>query len=770
MASRRRTYSVIAPLAAAALLAALPGLARAQQTGAGAATDTTRRTPADSLSGRRDSMQANAPTLAAPTPVADQARGVDAEIRVALFELLHNKDVPALSRLRALQGAPLSLGDSTRAAGALKGREDLMFLLAQSYYRLGLDSSFRSAAQPLAGSARYGEVLRGQLLLDAYRRGDYATARSLAQQLEQSGARGLAALVAGLASYQAGDFAAARTAFGQAQQAGGAYASYARYMDALTLLKADTTQTQQALAAMEQAASGADAEFADQVRLTAAQLAYEAERFPDAARLADQVSANGGLAAQALLTRAWALYKQDDVNAAGEAFTRFATQYPQLPERDEARLMAAQALLQQGNTEAAGRMFRMVADSMNAEVQSLQGRTAQTMSDAARALVQARAAGLLFVGDAAVGKSVALDEAAGADGAALARVVRDTAAMGPAAVAPNMVTLADVTQRLAAVDSGLTNTVPKRVLFSPVSATTARTEYAARSAALYDADVAVALARWELGQLATAQARQLAMLRQLQAMVGADAAAFDTLEAKLGGARDSLGRVAAALDAARVSLRQLLQSQINTTRMLAGENAAALDTVRRAMAGAVSAEDQMLLETEARTIALYQETANLIEAGLDPAISHHPTFALRDSVAARGEVMGRQLAEARGLVNQTQSLIASEIARLEAGDDDRTRGLRSTLAAAEARRTQAEQLVVAVVERELAARAGELLAGLRRDTEAAEFGTASASFFQALDADRGAGRTGSATGSAPRSGGEGAAPVATTTNLPKDKK
>ena len=42
--------------------------------------------------------------------------------------------------------------------------------------------------------------------------------------------------------------------------------------------------------------------------------------------------------------------------------------------------------------------------------------------------------------------------------------------------------------------------------------------------------------------------------------------------------------------------------------------------------------------------------------------------------------------------------------------------------------------MVAVVDAELRARAIEMIASLRRDTEAAEFGSASASFFQAIDA------------------------------------
>jgi TolA-binding protein len=711
-------------------------LARRDSLARATATDTTRRT--------------TMPTAVAPT--VDPARGLDAEIRVALFELMHDRDVQALTRLRAVEraGAVAGAAGATAATDAtgLRGASDLRFLLAQSYYRLGMDSAFRTTATPLASGGRYAPVLRGQLMLDAYRRGDFARARQLAQQMDGREGRGLAQLVAGLSDYQSGDHAGARTSFQQAQQAGAPYAGFAQYMEALTLLRADTTQTQAALQMLERTAQSSEAEFADQVRLTAAQLAYESERWPDAIRIAGQVRAQGGLGAQALLTRAWALYKSDDVGGAAEAFRQFATQYPQLPERDEARLMAAQALLQTNRTEEAGRLFKEVADSMATEMQSLTGRAGAAMTDAARALVQARTAGLLFIEDPAIGKSVALHEAAGAEGGVLVTVVRDTIATPVAASAPELVSLEDVSARLAVTDSaGAMRTVPRRVLFSPTSATKNRADYVTRAATLYDADVAVALTRHELGEALAARSRQLAMLRALDQMVGEEASSFDAFERQLQMARDSLARLSVALDASRTMLTQMLQAQVNTTRMLANENIALLDSVQRTMSAGMAPEDQQLLARERQTAQLYTETAQMIEQGINGAIDRHPAFAMRDSVRMRGDRIGQLLAQARGQVDSTRAHIRAELTRLEGGDTDRIRSLRATLATTESRRGTAEQAVLAVVERELSARAGELLAGLRRDTEAAEFGQASTSFFQALDADRradGARRTGSA--------------------------
>ncbi|MBC7975100.1 MAG: tetratricopeptide repeat protein, partial [Myxococcales bacterium] len=338
---------------------------------------TTSGLPATPDTTRRDSVI---------TPRADQARGADAEIRVALYELLDEQYVPALSRLQWLNASPVALSGAS-GDGVLRGREDMLFLLSQTYYRLGMDSAFRTSATPLitgARSARFGRLLRTQLLLDAYRHGEYARAITLAEAVDVAD-RGLGALVAGLASYQTGNLPAANAHFAAAQSSGAPYGQYAQYMQALAILRADTTKRAEALAALQSLAAATSGKLQDQARLTAAEVAYESERYDDAVRLAAEVSQSSGLAAQAQLTRAWALYKANDIAGAGQAFDQFATRYPQLPERDEARLMYGQALLQLGRTQDAANIFRTVADSAASETRLLQAKARTAMTDAARA-------------------------------------------------------------------------------------------------------------------------------------------------------------------------------------------------------------------------------------------------------------------------------------------------------------------------------------------------------------------------------------------------
>src|SRR4029079_7340522 len=182
---------------------------------------------------------------------------------------------------------------------------------------------------------KYTSLLQSQMLLAAYRTGDYPRVVQLARSATDASSRGLASLVSGLASYQLRNYSEARASFATTRQAGGPYAQYAQYMDVLTALRGDTTQGAAALVQLQQRATTSTGEFADQVRLTAAQLAYERNAFDQAIQLADAVSANGGYAAPALLTKAWAQYKADKIADAGQSFAAFADRFPQLPERDE---------------------------------------------------------------------------------------------------------------------------------------------------------------------------------------------------------------------------------------------------------------------------------------------------------------------------------------------------------------------------------------------------------------------------------------------------
>ena len=667
----------------------------------------------------------------------DLTRTIDAEVRVAMFELASGQELSALDRLERL--ASLVRRDSTGAAGP--ERAALHFLLAQSYYRMGMLAPFRREAEASLALAptRYAPTLRPQLVVEAYRTGDYARAATLARDLPSSEQSGLGPLVAGLAAYQSGNLPAARTSFQRAAASGGQFATYAKYMDAVTQLRSDTTHAANAVASLESVASGATGTFADQVRLTAAQVAYEGENYADAVRIASTVGDSSPVAAPALLTRAWALYKLDRMDDAQRAFNDFATRYPSRPERDEAQLMAAQAQLELGRSSEAEAIFQRVADSSAAGVNLLQAQTNAAIGDVARALVADRAADLLIVGDPANAKALVLRDSS--DAQALLAAVTGSGST-TSVVTSQPAGIAATGGRLDSVTARMTPGV-RRVLFAPVSATRQSGELAVRSQSVASADAAVAVARHRLAEEMEAQQRELALLTSLAASLSADSAVIGGLAADYQTLADSMARLDGLMAAAETRLRQMLGREIEATRTSAAENARTADSLRTVLAGSGSPEDRTAIDAEVATAAAYARIADMAATGLDKAIAHHPAFAMRDSVRAHGVRARSLLAELQGSYSGSRRDIDAAMATLRGGDGPAVRAARQALAEAEGRRTTVEGEAIAAVTAELSARTSELITGLQRSGEAAQFGVASAAFFRAIEGTRAVGSAGS---------------------------
>lgn len=725
----------------------------------------------DSLRMRADSLKKLAAADSVLHPAFNDALGLDAEVRAALYDLLGDRVVPALARLQRVAAAPVALSGPA-GNGALRGRQDLLFLLSQAQYRFGMDSAFRNTAETLLRSSpspRYSSLLGAQMVLAAYRSGDYQRAVSLARSNTDKSTTALTALVGGLAAYQLHDYAGAHASFGAAAQGSPALAQYARYMDILTSMRADTAAAASGITALQSLASTANGEFADQVRTTAAQLAYERGDYQQAASLASNVSSSSGYAAEALLTQAWAQYKGGNIDAAGKSFAQFADRYPQLPARDESRLMAGQALLQLGQTAQAGQVFRAVVDSSASETRMLQSESQAAISDASRALVQARAAGLLFINDPTLGKTIALPDGIAADRATLVAAVSDTATAPVISTSADLVSLGDVQSRLSSVDS-LAPSLSRRVFFMPASAQGGAMAYAPRAQALFAADLSVSTARYTLEQRLAALQARIALMQQLKTNLAGEHSGLAAMEAQLAQTQAQLADLMTKLDAAAARIRSMLMRQTELTRQAALDNAHMVDSLQRTMGAGMRPEDRDLLALEGQTIDLYRQVAELVASRLDTAIAHHPVLVLRDSVRARGQ-------HVRDLLNGTQTALATaerltdeELARLRGTEPPDVQQARSLMAAAEAQRASAESQLVAAVNAELHARAGELLADLRRDTEAAEFGTASSSFFQAMDqtgtgngttTSGATGTTGDAAGARTKATGTGTASGAT---------
>ena len=664
-------------------------------------------------------------------PAPDQARGLDAELRMALFDVTMDHPLSALDRLEWLRSSRAA--SSGAVAPGLRAQEDLLFLLAESYYRLGMRDAFRKTAASLDSAApggRYTGVIAAQRMLDAYTRGDFARVRSLAVA-GSNGDRGLIALVSGLAAVQNRDYAGAHAAFGRAQQFGGDFALYAQYMDALATAASDSAKGTAALATLQTLSESGHGAFAEQVRLSAAQTALGIGQYAAAASLADGVPAASGAGAQALLTKAWALYRGGNASGAANAFRAFATNYPYLPARDEARLMAGQILLEGGKSDSAEKYFQGVADSIGAELGGLQANSTAAMADASRALVSAHLAGTVFVANAAAGKAVSLPDDAGAETSRIAAAFSGASDSGLVSESPHIISSLGLAAR---VDSAAGAGFPVRVVFAPRSGAQVSGAYADRTQAVLSSDVQLALATYRLQEQIDAQKTRIAALENLQQLIAEGDSGLADNAKQIASTQDSLEHMKSVLENTREKVRATLRLQITATRQVAAENIRMLDSTRTSLGANAKGPELDALAMEQQTASVYSAIADDIERGLEAALDHHPAFVLRDSLVAR-------LAHAHALHDTTAAvlrddslLVANELAAQRGKESNAVLAMRTVVATATAQRAAAEGALVALVDEELRARATGLVALLSRDREAADYATASAAFFRAMDA------------------------------------
>jgi hypothetical protein len=676
------------------------------------------------------------------TPDSSQARGVDTELRIALFDLAAGRPLAALNRLEWLRSSSLAMElDSARgsAAGSARGssRADLLFLLAESYDRLGMTNAFREVSGALAqtpGAERYAPLVGSQLMLDSYARGDFARVRELARSVSPAAAGGrmpLVDLVDGLAAYQLGRFADARAAFGKVRADGGVYAPYAQLMDALALMGGDTTRVADALGALRSLAQVATGSFGDHVRLIAAELAYESGQYESAVASARGVGSGTGLAPQALLAQGWSLYKSGDLTGARTAFAEFASKYPLLPERDEARLMAGQAMLEGGDASGAEGYFQAMADSVALELGSLRSESQVLLTDGARTLVSARAAGIAFVNFPRDGKTLAFSESSAGDVSSMLAAFAGSVAPPPRS-GPRIISVADIERRVQSAEPRLAPSFPKRLLYTPAGKEAAQS-YSSQAQKLADADVRVALADYDVNEQVEINRMKIAALEELQLLVALHEKRLATDAAVVSATRDSLAVMRTALSRGRERVRQAVLKRIAETQRMAASNRAMVDSVRSSLAVSGAATDAETLDLEAQTAADFGEFASLVQGGLETLVDRHPVFAMADSIATRLRSADSLHAEVGSVLAADSAVAGERLAALRARESQRTTEARAALASAQQERAAAERELVALLDADLRARAVALAGQLQRDREAAEYGSANAAFFRAIE-------------------------------------
>ncbi|MBK5189434.1 MAG: hypothetical protein JJD97_14415, partial [Gemmatimonadaceae bacterium] len=403
------------------------------------------------------------------------------------------------------------------------------------------------------------------------------------------------------------------------------------------------------------------------------------------------------------LTKAWALYRGGDPAGAATAFREFATRYPQLPARDEARLMAGQILLESGKSDSAEKYFQGIADSISGELGALQARPPSAMTDASRAFVTTRVAGSVFIANAAPGKVISLPDDAGAEKSRIAAAFNGTPDVGIVTESPQIQSNVGLAER---VDSAAGTGFPVRVVFAPRTGAQTPGAYADRTQAVLAADVHLALASFRLQEQIDAQQTKIAALENLQRLiVEGDSGLADNAK-QIASTQDSLERMKGVLAQTREKVRNTLRTQITATRQVAAENIRLLDSTKASIGATAKGPELDALTMEQQTAGIYSAIADDIERGLDAALDHHPAFALRDSLVVR-LVRAHALHDTTAAVLSEDSLlVANELVTQRGKESNAVLAMRTQVGTATSQRAAAEGALVALVDEELRARDG----------------------------------------------------------------
>ncbi len=657
-------------------------------------------------------------TATAQGPGADiQASDASSSLRMELgsarFELASSRAVAAARRLEWLRGT-----SGWRAAATAADDAELRFLLARAYFHLGASTPFRSLAEPMLHSSERDRAatLRVLLVFDAYQRGDAARATSLASASQDA----LVRFIAGLSCAEQGNAAQAQSLFTQAALAGGELERVARYMAALMLAAAEPSRTMEAVDLLRGVASGDD-ELSRAAVGAAAQLAYAVRRYDVATQLSSPAARAGDRSPLTARLHAWSLYHSGETAAASGAFAELADRHGDTPEGNEARVMAAQAMLDAGRRSTSAEHFVRAADALGVRVAELASFDGPRATAAARSVVAARETAMLF---SEIGR--------GPLGVELPRM---SVVSGDASVRPVLMSIVLQERWIADLLPRLGLGFPHSLLRQQSSGRIARAEHTSAALALREADVEVAMAAFALHE---AQARHDVAIRQsgaLGELVGTERQGLAKIERRLQSTQDSLVSVLAAMGESRERVRRLLREQIEATRALAAENARLADTLRGRMGNWMNPAEAQVLTAERSASVEFTRLAEIVAGGLDGVIVRHPVFARHDSVTAHVRRNRMLLAEARAQLASTERVAHEAGERGRSTEDAGITRAHAALGAAEQQRSAAEGRLTRMVEAELNARAARWLAELRRLSEVAEFGSATALFFAAIEAE-----------------------------------
>lgn len=413
---------------------------------------------------------------------------------------------------------------------------------------------------------------------------------------------------------------------------------------------------------------------------------------------------------------AWRAYGAGQHLESARLFSRLATTAGSPLRRGEARLMAGQAYLEGGKPDSARLWFAAARDSSRTAATSVDSTFEATALDPARAVAAARAFDLLF-GDAATTGQLLQAEP---DSAHVLTHV-------PPLRVRSSDDLTATERTLGRALGGPGVRAALRLPFTPDGLSRTR----ALVVALREADARVARAQEALDQARQEQSTRRAAAEQLIRYVQAMRDSLRASDAQVRALSDSMQQRDSSIALTIRQYRVTLLGKIAGVRTLAAANARRVDSLM-SVARAMPPEALQVARDEMTTAASYQQIATAAEAALDSGLVRQPVLLLRD--AARARLAALREALALEVARQDSARLAALALRdgVAAAWTSREEGLLAARASLAAARDSVERFGAQVVAEELRSRARRWRTTLARELEGAEFGDATARFFEVL--------------------------------------
>ncbi len=413
---------------------------------------------------------------------------------------------------------------------------------------------------------------------------------------------------------------------------------------------------------------------------------------------------------------AWRAYRAGRFLESARLFAHVAVTAASPLRSGDARLMAAQAYLEAGRPDSSRVWFATARDSTRAAEGAVDSTFNATVTEPARAIVAARAFELLYGDAATTGELLVADP--------------DTMRALTGAPALRTRTTSDLTATARALGRPLAARgvgTALRLPFTPDGLARLR----AVALEVREADARVARTQQALEQARQEQStRRVAaeqLIRYVEAMRDSLAATERTLHVLSDAMQERDSSIARTVRQYRVTLL----AKIAAVRTLAAVNARHVDSLV-SRARAMPSEALQVARDEMATAAAYQQIANTADAALDSGLVRQPVLLRRDAA----HVKLAALYEALSLEDARQDsarvaafALRDGVAAAWTAREQRMLALRAALAAM---RDSVERMAMVMVADELRARAAQWRTTLTREREGAEFGEATARFFEVM--------------------------------------